>query len=316
MPEIVEVALMADAIREIISGKKLQSVTILGGRYLKNGIDNLDQLSENLPMGVMSVNVKGKFCWIKLENDWYIAITFGMSGAIYYEPTEEVLDDYSETNGKKVSRQDYMKHFHIKFETTNGQCFYYGDMRRFGTITISDDRRPLDKKLSELGPDMLTGQPITDQQFVDIFRQTKFNKKNICKVLMEQKAISGVGNYLKAETLYCCHINPWALVSDLDDETLINLHHAIRRIALQAYHGHGATLYTYSGTRREKGTFQDMLKVYGKDVDPLGNKVITIPEDVSPDRRTTHYVPSQQTIGNQRDPRPKKKIVITVKNIA
>ena len=93
-----------------------------------------------------------------------------------------------------------------------------------------------------------------------------------------------------------------ASVLDIGDQTLIDLHHAIREIALEAYKGHGASLYTYTGTRREKGSFQEMLKVYGKQVDPVGNTVITIPETTSPDKRTTHYAPVIQVIGNSRDP--------------
>jgi formamidopyrimidine-DNA glycosylase len=131
---------------------------------------------------------------------------------------------------------------------------------------------------------------------------------------MEQKAVSGIGNYLKSEILYECHINPWALVSDLDDQTLANMHHVMRQIILKAYKARGASLYTYSGTQREKGTFQNLLKVYGKDTDPFGNNVITIPDAESPDKRATHYVQSVQTIGQERDPRfAKKKIVIRLK---
>ena len=342
MPEIAEVALMADAIREILNGQSLSKIHILGGRYLiykiqdelgqwvskikvvtDNNVErwvlvnpenfphgqylpelkNFQEFVVALPLSVLSVNVKGKFCWIELENEWYIGITFGMSGGIYYEPTDEVLSDHSKLTGHKISKMEYTKHFHIKFETSSGSAFYFGDARKFGTITLSKDRSQLKKKLDKLGPDMLTGQPITDEQFIEIFRQYKFNSSNICQVLMGQKAISGVGNYIKAEVLYECGINPWALVSDLNDQNLIQLHSSIRRIAHLAYFGHGASLYTYTGTRKEKGSFQNLLQVYGKKTDPNGLEVVIIPDKQSPDRRATHYVISKQTIGIHRDPK-------------
>lgn len=314
---------MVDAIREIMAGKQLKSIEVLGGRYFRNNqptLENLTEISQQFPLKISSINVKGKFCWIELDRNWYIAITFGMAGGIYYEPTEEVLQEYSKTNGKQLTRQEYMKHFHIKFTAADDQCFYFGDSRHFGTVTISQNRSALQKKLNKLGPDMLTGTPISDSEFIKIFRQPKFNNKNICKVLMGQEAISGVGNYIKAEVLYECQINPWALIADLDDSVLIKLHQAIKNIVHKAYAGHGTTLYTYTGTRREKGTFQNMLKVYGKEVDPVGNKVMTIGENISPDKRTTHYVPVVQVIGNSRDPMfkptetvPKTKMVIKFK---
>ena len=302
MPEIAEVALMVDAIREILKGQRLAKIEVLGGRYQKHPLDNLTELAQQLPLKVSSINVKGKFCWIELGNNWYLSITFGMAGGIYYEPNDAVLQDYTAISGKVMTRQEYMKHFHVKFEAEDGHCFYFGDPRHFGTISIATNRTSLDKKLGQLGPDMLTGSPISDAQFIQIFRRAVFNNKNICRVLMEQKAVSGVGNYIKAEILYQCRINPWAIVTDLSDSTLIQLHQAIRSIAQMAYRGHGATLYTYSGTRREKGSFQEMLKVYGKDVDPYGNPIVLISDQVSPDKRTTHYVPSVQTIGSHRDP--------------
>ena len=345
MPEIAEVALMVDAIREIMSGQRLSRLDILGGRYLVfggkdqhgrwvrpeeietdedgqpifkadmaagqhlPGLAGYEQLSAALPLKIESINVKGKFCWLALERNWYITITFGMSGGIYYEPTESVLSEYAAQTGKQVTRRDYMKHFHLKFVADNGSVFYFGDPRRFGTVTVANNAIDLNKKLNKLGQDMLTGSPITDAQFVRIFRAVRFAHKNICQVLMGQEAISGVGNYIKAEVLYQCRINPWALVSDLDEPTLIHLHQVIRSVAHSAYTGHGASLYTYSGTRREKGTFQDMLQVYGKNHDPLGNPVVTLPDKRSPDKRTTHYVPTVQTIGANRDPGGRKPLI-------
>ena len=323
MPEISEVHLMVDAIRDIITNKQLIQIEVLGGRYWdakthQPRLNNLSEISSRFPLLVQSINVKGKFCWIHLDQGWYIAITFGMTGAIYYEPTDEVLRDYSMTTGKPVSREEYMKHFHLKFVTNDGQCFYFGDSRHFGTITISQDQSALRKKLNKLGPDMLDNPPIADEQFLQIFRSPKFSHNNICQVLMGQEAISGVGNYIKAEVLYACQINPWALISDLDDRTLISLYHAIREIAHMAYQGRGASLYSYTGTRREKGTFQNMLKVYGKSEDPQGHPVRLILESQSPDKRTTHYVPIIQTLGQSRDPdwiasQPHPKIVIRLK---
>lgn len=344
MPEIAEVALMMGSLRDILLGKKLTKLTVLGGRYLvykiktaeghwvekveekvvtNEGIEelitvkvdpskypggqyftileNYETLSGLFPYKITSVNVKGKYGWIELENNWYIGITFGMSGGIYYEPTDDVISEYNKTSKKKpIGKQEYMKHFHIKFETDDHSCAYFGDPRRFGTITLSNDRKKLNKKLSSLGADMLTGEQITDDQFVKIFRSSSFCDKNICVVLMGQKAISGVGNYIKAEVLYECGISPWALILDIDDSTLIKLHQAIRQIAQKAFVGKGASLYTYKGTRNEKGTFQEMLKVYGKTIDPKGNKVCIIDEDKSPDKRTTHYVKEVQLIGSHR----------------
>ncbi len=353
MPEIAEVKLMMDAIKLICTDTTLKQIVVLGGRYkpyhivdnngqlinkVKNpktgrlisidpqkypfghyqtSMDELDTfnhwLATNNNQSPPIVNVNGKFGWLEFDQGWTLSFTFGMSGCIMFEPTDEILSVYSQRIGKTITREDYMKNFHVTFEMTNGSCFYFGDIRRFGTIVISHDRTKLDKKLSQLGHDMLTDTPLTSNQFIDIFRRPQFKDENICKVLMGQKAISGVGNYIKAEVLYECQINPYALVSDLDDSTLNQLNQAIQQIAKHAYESRGASLYTYVGSSREEGSFQGLLKVYGRATDLVGNPVETIHETLSPDKRTTHYVKSIQTKGAFRAPSPKVKIPIKLK---
>lgn len=295
MPEVGEVALMADAIRQAIDGEHLSKITLLGGRYIRhpNDLYNLKEINQACPMKISVIHTKGKFCWIELERDWYIGIIFAMSGSIRYEPTD------AEISQAGVTRVEYMKHYHFKFETLEGHCFYFADSRNFGQIILSTDRVKLNQKLNSMGPDILTGSPISDEQFIQIFRSNRFNQKNICQVLMGQKAISGVGNYMKAEILYREKINPWAIIADLNDMQLTQLHHQIRQVAQEAYFGKGASLYTYTGVRNEKGTFQEKMQIYNKHNDPLGHEVLTI---TTPDKRTTHYVPCIQIIGQERDP--------------
>jgi formamidopyrimidine-DNA glycosylase len=330
MPEIAEVAKFADSIRAIIarSGHSaLTGIDLIAGKYMSyhiqsneiessppiptwinkiknpktgrlinikeseypNGqyrpcLDNLDEINRlcaSDPLQIISVNTRGKFCWIELEKNWFIAMTFGMSGTIQYS-----LD----------------KHSHICFhlqsdsDSDSDSAFYFADSRRFGSVTISQDRSILDDKLSALGVDLLTDPDFNDPT---IFRK---HHGNICKVLMDQKGpIAGIGNYLKAEILYQCGINPWAHIDDLTDEHLQLLLTTTKAIMLNAFNSQGATLYTYSSADKIKGEFQHQLKIYGKSKDPLGNTVQLINESISPDHRTTHYVPEIQTIGNHRD---------------
>jgi formamidopyrimidine-DNA glycosylase len=337
MPEIAEVAKFADAIRAIIARSGYSALTgidLIGGKYMsyhiqstdptliignenespkwinkiknpKTGrlinikesdyprgeyrpcLDNLDEINQlcaSGPLQIISVNTRGKFCWIELEKDWFISMTFGMSGTIQYS-----LD----------------KHSHICFhlqsdpliKSTLASAFYFADSRRFGSVTISQDRSILDGKLAALGVDLLTDPDFSDPT---IFR--KYHG-NICKVLMDQKGpIAGIGNYLKAEILYQCGINPWAHIEDLTDNHLQLLLTATKTIMLNAFNSQGATLYTYSAADKIKGEFQHQLKIYGKSKDPLGNTVQLINESISSDHRTTHYVPEIQKIGNHRDP--------------
>ena len=332
MPEIAEVAKFTESIKKISlnsieSGTQycfLNKINLLGGRYMswhiKNARDEwinkiknpktgrmvniksdqfpdgeyrqclpgLDQLNSELPLKIINIDSKGKYCWIELENDWFIGFTFGMSGTIQYS---------------------LEKHSHLEFQligseiiSNNTKSFYFGDPRHMGTITISKDRQILTDKLNSLGIDLLHGTDVPLQNIVKVFRSIHYNSRNIMTVLMDQKGpLAGIGNYLKAEILYQCGINPWAIVSDLSDIDIERLIDVAKSTMSNAFDKHGATLYTYVPTEKTSGEFQHELKVYGKLNDPLGNQVITINESTSPDKRTTHYCPTIQIIGQHRD---------------
>lgn len=308
MPEIAEVALMAKAIRDVSVGHQITNIEVLGGRYSKQPLNNLDELKASLPLVVNAVKTKGKRCWLELSKleqntpvqlNWWILISFGMSGAIHYEPNEaEIMQARVRTKKPNLTRADYMKFYHIRVSIDNNVGFYFGDMRQFGSWKLFKTFSELEEVLGNLGPDMLTGPIITDAEFIEIFRDQRFRNKNICKVLMSQQAISGIGVYIKSEVLYQCRIHPDALISDLSDQNLIEMHQTIRKVVQSAFVGNGASLYTFSGARQEKGTFQKLLLVYNQKCDPLGNLV---KRSKTCDQRTTHWVPAIQVIGKPSD---------------
>ena len=182
------------------------------------------------------------------------------------------------------------KHTRIKITTTKDSVLCFNDIRNFGTFQIKS-KEDLNKKLSSIGPDMLFNPP-TPKEFLSILR--KKNNKNICDVLMNQNVISGVGNYIKAESLWYSRINPYAQVKNLTDVNLVTLRLAIIYVINKSYQEQGATIksyYTFSG---EEGNASEGFVVYGRQKDYNGH-IVT--KDQTPDKRTTHWVESRQVIG-------------------
>ena len=104
-------------------------------------------------------------------------------------------------------------------------------MRNFGTLKFINSKKDLEKKLNELGPDMFEKETT-----FDIFKKavkTK-GKWNITKVLMDQKIISGVGNYIKSESLYRSAISPHRTIDSLSEEEL-KLFNEIKYVIDQSY---------------------------------------------------------------------------------
>lgn len=311
MPEIAEVRLIADNISDFLDGNQIIKVEILHPdiipKYIArnlNGISEFNNFISVNSINVLNVNTRGKFCWVQLEQNWTIFITFGMSGNVRVEPTEQYIKKYNKNLQKRgsnpINKEEFLKHCHLKIiykdnKTDNICHFYYHDIRRFGRWTFTKDTELLSKKLKTLGHDPLNDPKLSNDKIIDTFR--KYNSKNICKALMSQKLIAGVGNYIMSEILYESKVCPLASIENIPDENLIIIYKTIREIASNAYKHGGASLYTYSGMHGDQTEFKNELKVYNRKLDPLGNVVTRIPDKESPDKRSKFWVKEVQTIG-------------------
>ena len=264
MPEGPEVKLFTDRLTREFLNKKVLKIEVLSGRYIRKPIENISSINNKIFKGV---NCKGKFIWFEFE-DIIVFNTLGMTGSWSRRKT-----DYSR----------------IGIYFNDGDKLYFNDIRNFGTFQLKTSS-DLERKLKSIGPDMLSNPP---NDFISRLR--KYNHKNICEVLMNQKVISGVGNYIKAESLWYSRINPHVLVKDLSDENLITLNKAILFVINKSYNEQGATIKSYYTFDGQEGNAVQGFVVYGKRKDYNGHNVI---KETTPDKRTTHWVKERQIVGN------------------
>ena len=76
--------------------------------------------------------------------------------------------------------------------------------------------------IAGLGPDLINDDFDAAEAFARL-RDPSRAALTIGDAIMDQRAIAGVGNIWKHETLFHCGINPWRTVAGLDDETLHGL---------------------------------------------------------------------------------------------
>ena len=267
MPEGPEVKRIAEKLRSTVVDKNLESIEILSGRYLKHGPpDNFNNFAKSLPVKISDVACKGKFIYIILENGTSVWNTLGMSGGWSSSP-------------KKNSR--------IKLNLGTDTVFF-NDMRNFGTIKISSDIDQLHKKLESLGPDMLSDE-VSDDVFMS--RIQKKSKKTVAEAIMNQSIISGVGNYLKSESLYLAQISPHRTVESLSSTEISNLNSAIRTTIRSSYLSGGATIHTFLNFDDTPGEYSRRFAVYNQKSDIMGNQVV---REVTKDKRTSFWVPDVQ----------------------
>ena len=96
---------------------------------------------------------------------------------------------------------------------------------------------------------------------------------------MDQRLLSGIGNYLKAEILFAAAIAPTSQLDDLPVRVIENLRAELVRQC-------PAWLASRMGTGPRR-----KMRVYGKRRDPAGN---CIARTKTGDQRITHWVPSVQ----------------------
>jgi formamidopyrimidine-DNA glycosylase len=69
MPEGPEVKLISNYLNKKLTGKYIQQINILGGRYIHHDPPkNFKKFADLLPLKVESVNSYGKFIWIEFTN--------------------------------------------------------------------------------------------------------------------------------------------------------------------------------------------------------------------------------------------------------
>lgn len=290
MPEGPEVTIIAEGLNKLLKGKYINNFIVnKGSRYSKKAFDGSKEFMSRLPIKIIEIKNKGKFIYWILNNDTYVFQTLGMSGGWYhiYKPNTCFTLNYSDNPILDLND----KNENDKISTlNNSKKIYFVDQRHFATWKVVFSKQLLNDKLKTIGPDILNDTIFNKEKFLKLIK--KYPKKDIASFLMNQKYISGIGNYLKSEILYQTKINPHTLISNLTDSLLEQLYVNARKITYSSYKKGGASVRHYSDIEDKKGLFEFEFKVYGKKQDPLGNPVIS---ELTKDKRKTYWVPKIQT---------------------
>ena len=285
MPEGVEVKLSVDLIKPLVVGKKIISMGVgPSSRYRKNppeGMVNFQNAisSWHAPTRITDVMSKGKFMYWSFANghpqfDWHMMCTFGMSG------------QWALKEGKHPCFW-----FSLVDDTAREHRIYFNDPRHFGSIKFVHSYALLKRKLNELGWDPLA-HGMDDKWLNYVIGALSKTSKPIGQILMDQGVFAGVGNYIRAEALYLARMSPWRPSNFMKKEDIITLCQCIVDVMNESYKHQGATILTYKDAFGAEGKFASCFKVYRKETDPLGNKIV---KEETPDKRTIHWCPAVQT---------------------
>jgi formamidopyrimidine-DNA glycosylase len=169
-----------------------------------------------------SVRRRGKFLWIETEDGPTLGLHLGMAGRIVLDPSEE--------NG--------WDRFSVKFEDGGG--FALRDKRRLGRAVLNPD-------YSHVGPDA------AEVGRGEFRRRIGRGNTPIKARLLDQGAISGVGNLLADQVLWQARIAPTRSTGSLSVEELDRLRREVRSAVRSSIRLGGAHTGRFIGAREPDG---------------------------------------------------------------
>lgn len=153
------------------------------------------------------------------------------------------------------------------FHLDNDKELRFIDPRKFGEVYLKLSYikgGTLD--LDRLGPEPLEKE-FTFAYLTNVLGKSK---RKIKTLLMDQRAIAGIGNIYSDEILFRSKIHPTRIASNLDGKEMRRLYQSIRKILKDAINNRGTTALDerYRDGLGRLGKFQKKLKVYQRRGNP------------------------------------------------
>jgi formamidopyrimidine-DNA glycosylase len=170
--------------------------------------------------------------------------------------------------------------------TLDDGVLLYDDIRMFGKIEWN---LALPSRVARLGPDPLS---IGAAEFCEALRQRRGRVKS---VLLDQTFLRGLGNIYTDEALFRARIHPKAQAAKLSKARALELHQVIVDLLTLAIAHRGSSVSDYVDADGQRGGFQMLHQVYGKEGEPCVRCGKLIKRIVIA-QRGTHYCPKCQRV--------------------
>jgi len=261
MPELPEVETVVRSLAPHLPGR-----TIVHAEFRSKFVTPGDRrlLAKRLAgRTIRSVRRHGKFILIELDRG-VLSVHLGMTGKL-------LLDAPRGTHAYGV------------LELDRG-VLIYDDPRQFGRIEWSES---MPERLARLGPEPLA------ISLEDFTRELRRRKGRLKPLLLNQSFLRGLGNIYADEALFRARLHPLAAAARLSKQRIARLHDSIRETLQLAIEHRGSSISDYVDAAGDRGWFQIMHQVYGRQGEPC--RVCGTPiRKIVVGQRGTHYCPRCQ----------------------
>ena len=256
MPELPEVEVVRRGIDKWVTGRTIETTKVLHSRAVRNHVAGSKDFIKRLNgRTVTSVNRRGKFMWLSLDDDHAVVTHLGMSGQVLVQPLDA----------------DPEKHLRVRCTFTDGgRAMHFVDQRTFGGMAIEEMVEDHTGRLIPESVQHIALDPL-DEQFDPETFITGIRKKNtqVKRAILDQTLISGIGNIYADEALWRAKIHwatPTQRLTRAQAATLLT--HATEVMTQALSQGGTSFDALYVNVNGESGYFSQELNAYGREDEP------------------------------------------------
>jgi formamidopyrimidine-DNA glycosylase len=170
----------------------------------------------------------------------------------------------------------------LHFALDDGRDLHYRDIRRLGTVALMSPARFADYT-GALGIEPLD-PTFTTRHLSGILRASR---QAVKKVLMDQRAVVGIGNIYANEACWRAGVDPSRMAREVTDVEAEALHGGITSVLTESIAARGTSFRDYVDASGGKGGFERSLAVYGRGGMPCLRCGARLVETHAIDGRTT-----------------------------
>lgn len=263
MPELPEVETVVRSVAPHVLGQTIKHAEMFSTRVTRGGLAwTAAALRGKL---ITNVRRRGKQIFLDL-NQGILYIHLGMTGKLLWDGSP-------------------CKYTRAIFAFENGTLLY-DDVRQFGRVEYF---RQIPECLERVGPDALA------IEFDEFYERLKRRTGSIKPLLLNQTFVCGIGNIYADEALFAARIHPRTPVRRIAINRAKELHSCILQILRAAIEHRGSSISDYVDTAGNRGSFQQLHCVYGRENEPCP-RCGGIIRRIVLGQRSTHYCPQCQHV--------------------
>lgn len=299
MPELPEVETVRDGLERHVVGRVVRHVEVRRPYSVRRHLGGPADLAGRLAGCRLTAAVRrGKYLWLPLEHpgaagdppDDALLAHLGMSGQLLVRATAEDV----------ASGGDH-PHLRVRLQLDDGGALDFVDQRTFGHLAVVDLEPTPDggpggagSAVSLVpGPVVHIGRDLLDPALdAEALAQAMRRRRTVVKrALLDQSAVSGVGNIYADEGLWRARVHPATAMADLDQHAVLRVLDGATGVMRDALRQGGTSFDAmYVNVNGASGYFDRSLAVYGRAGEPCprcGAPVVREPFM----NRSSHFCP-------------------------